>query len=86
VDQDAAERVEGERVKHLEDGAEFGLSFAHVRAVSTHPGLRPRTRGLELPILPNAHTEVPGGATDAESPTFAIASEHLGERCHDRRL
>ena len=31
VNQDAAEGVAGEWVEHLEDGAEVGLSFAHVR-------------------------------------------------------
>jgi hypothetical protein len=36
--------------------------------------------GLELPILPDAYADEPRGATDAEPPTFAIASEYLGER------
>ena len=38
--------------------------------------------GLKLPILRKAHTEAPGSLALAHPPTFAITSEHLGERCH----
>ena len=40
--------------------------------------------GFELAILPNAHSEEPGGLAYPHPPPFTIASEHLWERCHER--
>jgi hypothetical protein len=40
---------------------------------------------LEFPILPDAHTEAPASLAYADLASFAIPSEHVGERCHERR-
>jgi hypothetical protein len=42
--------------------------------------------GFDLSILPNADAEAPRGLALAHRPTFAMASEHRGERRHEKRL